>query len=357
MKISLDNPPRGGYITGMANKDDMYKCLVFNGLELNKNNIISIPVVDRLPIAQFVFDTFRKNGFPYWEAAKSELFDDFANLKSSVAGLDDKIIVNNGDAGTLLFKCFCPHFFSVSSKNSTSIKEAFDDDKKLMATIQNRLGMLPKRQEVHNITKAMLLQGFRNSGNAFAASSFKATTAKFIYDRYCKPGSVVLDCSAGFGQRMLGATACPNVSKYIGYDPWKETIDAIQNMVNCIKENNRVELHNVGSEYIDLPTGSVDFAFSSPPYYNKEIYSQDVTQAYNNRSKSQFFDEWWEPTINNIERVLKPGGVFVLNMDSKLFNVMKMYSNMTHVDTLYISKAALHRNRASQKDEFYILTK
>lgn len=56
---------------------------------------------------------------------------------------------------------------------------------------------------------------------------------------------------------------------------------------------------------------SIDLAFSSPPYFDQEIYTDEDTQAYN-KGPEYFYDVYWDTTFDNIKHMLKPGKYFIL---------------------------------------------
>jgi len=60
-------------------------------------------------------------------------------------------------------------------------------------------------------------------------------------------------------------------------------------------------------------------SFSSPPYFNKEVYSSETTQAYNNRSYEQFIDDWWTSVVKNVHYLTKEKGYLILNMVENLY--------------------------------------
>ena len=75
------------------------------------------------------------------------------------------------------------------------------------------------------------------------------------------------------------------------------------------------ELHCCGSEDFRGPANSVDFAFSSPPYFDLEVYSDEPTQCFN---KFPVLEDWLEGyvrgTIKNIHHMLKPGCCYAVNI-------------------------------------------
>lgn len=149
------------------------------------------------------------------------------------------------------------------------------------------------------------------------ATNFKTINAKALYQHFCKEGDVVLDYSAGFGGRMLASMSLG--LEYIGIDPSTDTCDNLNKLGECIRSVNNVNfsIYEMGSEE-ELPetlVNSVDFAFSSPPYFNLEVYTDDDTQCYN---KFNNLDDWFEgyvrPTIRNIYLSLKNGKHYAVNI-------------------------------------------
>jgi hypothetical protein len=153
-----------------------------------------------------------------------------------------------------------------------------------------------------------------------SASNFKNTDAQAIYERYCPENGLILDTSMGFGGRLLGAMSSQKNFYYIGTDPNTETCyhlhelrDDLNNFMGV--DYDRMEIHCVGSEYIEGIDGQVDFSFTSPPYFNCEVYSTEESQSYNKYSE---LDGWVEnfvrPTIRNIRKSLKKGGLCAINI-------------------------------------------
>ena len=152
-----------------------------------------------------------------------------------------------------------------------------------------------------------------------APTNFRPMNAKAVYERFCKPGGVVFDYCTGFGGRMLGCLSSKNNYKYVGCDPNTETMYHMYELGEAIESvtgrEDSYELHCCGSEDFRGPANSVDFAFSSPPYFDLEVYSDEPTQCYN---KFPELDKWLEgyvrATIKNIGFMLKPGCVYAVNI-------------------------------------------
>ena len=132
-------------------------------------------------------------------------------------------------------------------------------------------------------------------------------------------GSIFVTGNCGFGGRMLGALTSKNNYRYVGTDPCTETMYHLHQLGEYIEQvtgrEDSYELHCCGSEEFRGPANSIDFAFSSPPYFNLEVYSDELTQCFN---KFPELDQWLEgfvrPTIQNIKYMLKPGRYYAVNI-------------------------------------------
>lgn len=134
-----------------------------------------------------------------------------------------------------------------------------------------------------------------------------------------RKGEIYVTGNCGFGGRLLGALSSKNNYKYVGTDPCTETMYHLHQLGEYIEQvtgrEDSYELHCCGSEEFKGPKNSIDFAFSSPPYFNLEVYSAEPTQCFN---KFPELDEWLEgyvrATIKNIKHMLKPGKLYAVNI-------------------------------------------
>jgi len=328
----------------------------YHSEKVSANWLLTKSIEERKDVADSAFKYFRKYGFPFPNFTADERAADFNFLKLSRCSLEDDEIKKINNAGLKIFKHYCRHYFDVQGHGLPSMKTAFEDDIALKKAIDNRMGITYK--EVFNITGNMIRQGIRNARLGFAASVFKPSVAKFIYDMYAPANASVLDISAGFGQRMLGAAASSNVIHYTGLDPWKETINALTEMHYNEISDFSVKLINTGSEKHITKPNIYDICFSSPPFYNKEVYNNSENQAYNNKSFDEFLNNWWLPTAKMVHMGLKPGGIFVLNMSADLapdmLNFVRAY--FEEKSQIYISFTRKHMAKGAQ-DIFYVLSK
>jgi SAM-dependent methyltransferase len=336
-------------LTQLANKNNKHSIFSkygttyipeYNGNLLTSEYLKSINNSELINnIAEFLFSFYRENGYPYDRLDNDELLDEFMTIKNiDLSSISDpekqNILYISNTAGTDIIKHFSPHLHDVSSgiDKRKSMFEAFNDDNILMRVIKNRLGYK------FNMTGAMLKQGLKNSKLAFKTSTFNTPIAKYIYSTYCNNGSIIYDYSMGFGQRLLAALSLPFAVKYIGIDPYEKSVISNQNIFDFYKNSipgfkSDAEIIKDGSEnYCDEKyLGKADIAFSSPPYFTAEIYEKDnPKQAAFDGSYYNFINIWWRKTVSNIDKLLKPGGIFAINIMNKA-NKYDLAEDMTNV--------------------------
>lgn len=179
------------------------------------------------------------------------------------------------------------------------------------------------------------------------AVNFPPLTAKAVYERYTHVGkdNVVWDPSSGWGGRILGCMASSDdrTIHYVGSDPNPDNFHndgsskytVLADFFNVqtyrgnavFSERNTYELHMLGSEEVGKDPdfqkhkGKVDLVFTSPPYFNREVYSEDENQSCHKYGDS--YDSWKNgfllPTLETARDWLKPGGHLLWNIaDLKL---------------------------------------
>ena len=153
--------------------------------------------------------------------------------------------------------------------------------------------------------------------------NFQPFVAAAIYEWFAgSAGAVVFDSSAGWGGRMLGAVLARNVCAHIACEPSTKTFLGLRQMQEMLRPHSLdIQLHQAGSEDFALEPNSVDFAFTSPPYFLLELYADEGSQAH---IKYPTYPQWRQgflkPTIRNNLRALKPGGNLLINIaNNKMF--------------------------------------
>ena len=173
------------------------------------------------------------------------------------------------------------------------------------------------------------LQVFR-LGLGQPAVNFPPLTAKFLYQHFTKhipqdKKVIVYDPSAGWGGRILGAMTTNRELHYIGTDPNPDNLGIYERVADyynthCFQSNpffgkerpNSYEVYSLGSEVIGDDEnflkyfGKLDFVFTSPPYFNREQYSQDENQSFKKFSAYEDWrDNFLKPTLTTAFNFLK----------------------------------------------------
>ena len=152
------------------------------------------------------------------------------------------------------------------------------------------------------------------------ATNFKAMNAKALYEKYCPRNGVIYDFACGFGGRMVGALSSKNNYEYVGVEPCRETFNNLNVLGNHIHRtfgsSNKFDIYCVGSEDFGVDDEPfADFAFSSPPYFSLERYSNEDTQCYiKYPTLEEWFDGYVKPTIQNIYNIVKSGCYYAVNI-------------------------------------------
>jgi len=99
----------------------------------------------------------------------------------------------------------------------------------------------------------------------------------------------ILDPSSGWGDRLVGAMALNNIKskykykkiKYLGVDPNSNLHYSYNNMINVLDITNKDNYKLICSpfETLDLGNQMFDLVFTSPPYFDLEVYTDDPKQS------------------------------------------------------------------------------
>lgn len=161
-------------------------------------------------------------------------------------------------------------------------------------------------------------------------SQFKNTVAKFFYEHTANEildGDTsklrIVDPSAGWGDRLLGALAC-GAKQYLGYDPNTALQNGYSEMMKLAPE---VDANIVPSpfETAELPKNHFHCCLASPPYFNFEVYSKSGDQSIlNYDTEDAWLTKFATPMVSNIYDSLVSGGFFFLHLsDNKQFRLTR----------------------------------
>jgi hypothetical protein len=127
----------------------------------------------------------------------------------------------------------------------------------------------------------------------------------------------VLDPCAGWGGRCYGAMML-NIS-YRGYDTNENLLPAYAKLITKYEKDALTEVYLGDSSKADFSRVEYDCVFTSPPYYDRELYEN--MPEY--KTKEEFNENFLKPMIENAYKHLKPGGTMCLNVPAKMYDTIK----------------------------------
>lgn len=153
-----------------------------------------------------------------------------------------------------------------------------------------------------------------------------------------------LDISAGWGDRLIAAIA-HGVDKYISVDPNSCLTNKYEKIINTlVPEDLRKNFHIYydGFETADIPDEKFDLVFSSPPFFDLEVYSEDASDSLvKYPSKTDWYNNFLIKSLDKAYDHLSIGGNMVLYMGegikTQYIEDMKKYldSKMKYRGTIY----------------------
>jgi hypothetical protein len=218
--------------------------------------------------------------------------------------------------------------FNVEDDSTSKIIRAIQEDQILKTKIKmkqrDRLITLKSFWEVWNINNSFrneIINSLEPNEEKWKlsrkygykmATTFMPSYAKVLYEYFGLP-KIVLDPCSGWGDRMLGAEVA-GIQKYIGFDPNTALRPGYADVMKLcghqpselasdyIGFSNSYEIHSIPFEIgaTALENNSVDFIFTSPPFFDYEIYT-DTNPKYRDWIKG-----FYEPLFRQCSRIIKP---------------------------------------------------
>lgn len=182
--------------------------------------------------------------------------------------------------------------------------------------------------------------------NGGTIQNFKPMNARAIFEYICPVmGGDVLDFSSGYGGRMLGAMTSRMRYRYTGIDPNTKTYEglcALGTLINRTLNLQGCGMYCLPSEEVQLDKGRFDAAFTSPPYFNLETYTDEPTQCMNRYpERDRWFEGYVVPTLKNVYNALTPDALLAVNIaDFKSNKIVDDWISVSeklgfkHVDTI-----------------------
>jgi len=274
-----------------------------------------------------VFQYYRERGFPYYSTDPADRHREYLRLLQydfrSVLCPVTKVIRQTMHGLNLAWS-FHPHAFGVRCNQNRTPLEAFGDEETLRAVIRKRI------RHGDNMSDSGLRKTLKIFTGVQAVSNFRPTAAAAVYHQWCPRRGRVWDMSGGYGGRMLGAHLAQ--VQYTCTEPCSDTFQGLCQMNELLRLNS--EILQVGSEEYRPEPNSLDFCFTSPPYFNTEQYSLETTQSWVKFPQPEDFREGFlRPTLEHCYYGLKKGGFLALNIAN-----VRTYPQL-EVDTVSVAQS------------------
>lgn len=204
---------------------------------------------------------------------------------------------------------FQPHMFNMATKGSMTPFQIFSDDNLFRGAIDKRLST------GGSCTPSGMRSALKEYKSNRSVSNFCPSIAKAVY-MYFGGKLSVLDFSAGFGGRLLGAMGSENVRRYVGIDSLKENCDGLIKMYEIFKDLTKTSvsiISGLAEDELLKINESFDLVFTSPPFFDKETYSKDCHQSCVKFSDySSWLNCWLLDVVEKSSRLLKSNGKLAL---------------------------------------------
>ena len=238
-----------------------------------------------------------------------------AHKNKSIAG--KQLGVGNND-GLAFGRFWFPNMQDAKTRtnDTVSIRSRFMHDAKLKRAI--KLCYVHRDEGADSVIPRNLRRALELV-NGGTIQNFKPMNARAVWEYICPTmWGNVLDFSSGYGGRMLGAMTSRMAYNYTGIDPNTRTFQGLQALGTLLDDEGQGSGFNMNcmpsEEFVPAP-GFYDAAFSSPPYFNLETYTDEPTQCMN---RYPGLDLWFEgyvaPTLQMIHTALATDAIYAVNI-------------------------------------------
>lgn len=146
-------------------------------------------------------------------------------------------------------------------------------------------------------------------------SIFKPIIAVDVYKQF-KPKSI-LDFTMGWGGRLVGACVL-DIPNYTGIDLNANLSNCYDEMISKIRKlgtNTNIQILFQDALTVDYSSMNYDMVFTSPPYYNIEIYN-----GMSKKTKNEWKENFYKPIFKKTWKYLSDEGYYILNVPIDIYH-------------------------------------
>ena len=176
--------------------------LEYKGKSINKKHWIDLSDEELVYFKESIFSYYRRAGFPYFETSPTYRQKEYNKLlKYHFTKLFDAKtkIVKQVMHGLALCWSYHPHNYKVKCYDLRSPYETFIDDDLFRQVIDKRM------KYGDYVSDSGIRKTLKIFTGTQGVSNFRPTASACIYSLFTNENDTVLDMSAGYGGRLLGA--------------------------------------------------------------------------------------------------------------------------------------------------------
>jgi hypothetical protein len=296
-----------------------YESVIPRLRELGKESWTRADDAGKEAIQQEVFDIYRSVGVvPITYYSLDGCRQQVNELSTKTKSVKDRTLGVGNNEGLAFGRFWFPNMQDARwNDNATvSIRSRFNHDNKLRRAI--KLAYVHRDEGADTVVPKNIRRALELV-NGGTIQNFKPMNARAVWEHICPVfRGNVLDFSSGYGGRMLGAMTSNLRYHYTGLDPNTRTFQGLEALGELLTEQGHgsgYEMHCTPSEEFDPEPGFYDAAFSSPPYFNLETYTDEPTQCMNRYTTlSAWFDGYVAPTLQMVHKSLANDGIYAVNI-------------------------------------------
>lgn len=316
-----------------------YESVIGRLQQLGKQTWSDADDAGKKKIEDEVFDIYRSiNILPINYYNLDGCRDQLIDLSSKTKNIDNRVLGVGNNEGLSFGRFWFENMQDAYTRNSkgVSLRARFNNDTKLKRAIS----LCYKHREEGK--DAVIPRNIRRAFDLVSGGSiqnFKPMNARAVWEYLCPVMfGRVLDFSSGYGGRMLGALTSNMRYHYTGIDPNTKTYQGLVALGEFLGEcglGSGYQMNHMPSEDFDPEPESYDAAFSSPPYFNLETYSDENTQCMNRCSNlDSWFELYVEPTVKMIHKGLDKDGLYAVNIadynfDKENFQIVERWKELS----------------------------
>jgi 16S rRNA G966 N2-methylase RsmD len=148
-------------------------------------------------------------------------------------------------------------------------------------------------------------------------SSHRPLNMAFMIDLFVSSRGKILDCCAGWGDRLIGAISRRGkISEYVGVDPNPRLFKGYEEMIKFfVSPTQRKKFRMINSRFEDYTPskGYFDLVYTSPPYFDFENYRIEIIQ----KTSEDWFNGFMLVLMEKSTVALKKGGILAININQE----------------------------------------